>query len=114
VGFRFHRFGTRGSQVQILSPRPTIQAKLRGNSGPQKSLDLRTGDFGPQVDHDLIAGARFGKSPPSCERAQIHGPRARNQVPQGPRAPRAGYAERWDALLPMDFVWEPAKSTGVT
>src|SRR2546428_7141516 len=49
-------FGTRGSQVQILSPRPTIPAELQTKLSQRIRLPRDTADFGPQVDHDLIAG----------------------------------------------------------
>src|SRR2546426_971168 len=59
VDFIFRPFGTRGSQVQILSPRPSIPAKLQ-KKFTQRILLLRgTANFGPQVDHDLNGGARF-------------------------------------------------------
>ena len=58
-------FGTRGSQVRILSPRPSKLARLRRNCGGRKSLRSRTPEFGPPVDHLRSLSRGFRDSAPS-------------------------------------------------
>src|SRR5207245_10743438 len=60
--------------LQILSPRPSIPAELQSKS-PQRILLLRgTADFGPQLDHDVIAGAHFREQCPLSRRRADPGP----------------------------------------
>jgi len=67
-------FGTRGSQVQILSPRPTIPAELQTELSQRIRLPRGTAAFGPQVDHDLIAGRVSAGGAPCSDLERTHGP----------------------------------------